>query len=94
MCIRDSTKGPEVRTTGVKEPIAYKTDEQVAISGHPDTDVYKRQEYDHRLPDEDTNHRAPVLFTDYRMTYPRLCADTASLLSLIHILRYRPPCAI
>lgn len=36
-------------------------------------------EYDHRLPDEDTNHRAPVLFTDYRMTYPRLCADTASL---------------
>ena len=33
------TKGPEVRTTGVKEPIAYKTDEQVAISGHPDTET-------------------------------------------------------
>ena len=34
-----ATKGPEVRTTGVKEPIAYKTDEQVAISGHPDTET-------------------------------------------------------
>ena len=33
------TKGPEVRMTGVKEPIAYKTDEQVAISGHPDTET-------------------------------------------------------
>lgn len=33
------TKGPEVRTTGVKEPIAYKTDEQVAISGHPDMET-------------------------------------------------------
>lgn len=33
------TKGPEVRTTGVKEPIAYKTDEQVTISGHPDTET-------------------------------------------------------
>ncbi len=33
------TKGPEVRTTKVNEPIAYKTGEVVKICGRPDTDT-------------------------------------------------------
>lgn len=30
------TKGPEVRTTGVDDPIVYKTGEQIKVYGHPD----------------------------------------------------------
>lgn len=33
------TKGPEVRTTGLKTPIRYKTGETVRIYGHPDTET-------------------------------------------------------
>ena len=33
------TKGPEVRTTGLKAPIRYKTGETVRIYGHPDNET-------------------------------------------------------
>ena len=33
------TKGPEVRTTGTKEPISYKVGERVVLCGQPDTET-------------------------------------------------------